>query len=113
MTRDRRLRRMVVALIASALLNGILLVLDGIAGGQRYPEPILSKVVGIMFSVPGAVSEAVVPAGHDAAHILGAIAVTMVSSVIFYGVVVWVILTIWARARGQGSNQEGSALISK
>jgi hypothetical protein len=54
-----------------------------------------------------------VPVGHDAAHFLGGMAVSIVTSIIFYGVIAWIILAVWARAHREGPDQSGSLPISR
>jgi hypothetical protein len=108
MTKNPQLRRIVIALLTSAALNGILLVLDSSTDPQRRSQSVSFRIVEILFAPSGTFAEWLVPAGHDAAHILGAMVVSIVSSVIFYGVLVWAILTIWARAHREGSNQSGA-----
>jgi len=106
MTKHPQLRRILVALIISGLLNGILLLLDIFTGS------VLSKTAEILLSPGGAVTKRLVPVGHDTAHFLLAIAVSIASSVIFYMLVAWIILTTWARARHHGPGESGSISIS-
>jgi hypothetical protein len=105
MTKNPQFRRIVFALLTSATLNGILLVLDSFTGPQRRSQSLPFRIVEILFAPSGTFAEWIVPAGHDAAHI--------VSSIIFYGVLAWGVLTIWARAHREGSNQGGSLSIPK
>src|SRR5579864_7299091 len=113
MTKNKQLRRLFLALMVSGAINVIGIILDSSTNSRRYPPSIPSRIVEIIFSPAGAFAEWVVPAGHDAAHILGAAAVSIVSSLIFYAIVSWVILTIWARARREGSDQDGSLSIPR
>jgi hypothetical protein len=113
MTKNPQIRRIVIALLTSAALNGILLVLDSFTDTQRRSQSLAFRIVEILYAPSGTFAEWLVPAGHDAAHILGAIVVSIVSSFTFYAIFIWVILTIWARAHRQGSNQSGSLLIPK
>ena len=99
MTKNPQLRRVVIALIVSVALNGILLILDSFTGSQRRSPSLPLRIVEIFFSPSGALTEWLVPAGHDASHILGAILVSIVSSIILYAGIAWIILTTWARAR--------------
>ena len=113
MTKNPQIRRIFIALLTSGALNGILLVLDSFTDPQRRSRSLPFRIVEILFAPSGTFAEWLVPAGHDAAHIFSAIVVSIVSSVIFYGVLAWVILTIWARAHREASNQTGSLSIPK
>jgi hypothetical protein len=113
MTKNPQARRIVIALLTSATLNGILLVLDSFADPRRRSQSVPSKVVEILFAPSGSFVEWLVPSGHDAPHILGAIVVSIVSSIVFYGILAWIFLTIWARAHRVDSNHRGSLSITK
>ena len=99
MTKNPQLRRVVIALIVSVTLNGILLILDSFTGSKPGSLSLPVRIVEIFFSPSGALTEWLVPAGHDASHILGAILVSIVSSIIFHAGLAWIILATWARAR--------------
>ena len=113
MTKNPQIRRIVIALLTSTAFNGILLVLDSFTDPRRSSKSLPFKIVETLFAPSGTFAEWLVPAGHDAAHILGAIVVSILSSIIFYGVLAWAILTIWARAHREGPSHNGSLLIPK
>jgi hypothetical protein len=113
MTKNPRIRRILIALAISIALNGILLVFDSFGDPRNPSSSLVSRIVGIMFSLPGAFAEWLVPPGHDAEHILGGIAVSIASSLIFYGFVAWAVLAIWARAHRESSGESGPLSILK
>src|SRR6267154_917623 len=84
MTKNPQIRRIVIALLTSTAFNGILLVLDSFTDPRRSSKSLPFKIVETLFAPSGTFAEWLVPAGHDAAHILGAIVVSILSSIIFY-----------------------------
>jgi hypothetical protein len=111
MTKNPQLRRILVALLISLALNGVLLISGPLM--ERHPALALARLLDLLGRPAAAFPEWLVPAGHDAVHILGSIAVSALSSVVFYGALAWVMLTTWARAHRKGSNQSGSLSIPR
>jgi|HubBroStandDraft_6_1064221.scaffolds.fasta_scaffold546692_2 hypothetical protein len=111
MTKSLPVRRILAALLISIALNGLLLVLGPLT--EHHPVSVIARVLDLLGRPAAAFTEWLVPAGHDASHILGAIVVSILSSTIFYAVVAWIILKILTRAHQEGSDQSGSLSTPK
>jgi hypothetical protein len=109
MTKNPQLRRILVALLISVALNVVLIASGPLA--EHHPVSVTSRVLDLLGKPAAAFTQWLVPAGHDAVHVLGAIAVSAVSSVAFYGVLAWVVLTAWAW-RGTRRNGDKSLSVS-
>lgn len=109
MSRNVGIRRIFAALLISVALNGVLIAVG--PWTEQHGTSAMARVTDLLGRPSAAFTEWVVPGGHDAVHILGAIAVSFMSSVIFYGVLAWAVLTAWAW-RGARRNDDKSLSIS-
>jgi hypothetical protein len=94
MTWNPQLRRILVALLISVTLHGVLLAISALV--QHHPAPAMTWLLDLLDRPSSFFVEQLVPAGHDAVHILAAMAVSIASSVIFYAILTWITLAIWA-----------------
>ena len=101
MTKNPQLRRIWIALLISVALNSAVVILGAFT--EHHSGSALTQILDLLSVPGGALAELLIPAGHDAAQILGAIAVSLISSVVFYGALVWIVLMAWA-SRGTGGN---------
>ena len=103
MTKNPKLRRILLALLISIVLNGVLISSGPLT--EHHPASAIARALDLLSRPAGAFTEWLVPAGHDAVHILGAVAVSAMSSIVFYALLAWVLLA--ARAR-QGKRRTDS-----
>jgi hypothetical protein len=109
MTQNLRVRRVRIALIFSAVLNGIFIVLDASGSADQYSDSRAARALEVLWKPSGKIAEWLAPAGHDAAHFLGGALIAIVSAVLFYALVVWLLLEIWARLNRQSSEESSDS----
>jgi hypothetical protein len=97
MTRNPQLRRILVALLISVAIHSVVLSIGPLA--EHHPVSAITSLLDLFDKPSATFVKWVVPAGHDAVHIVGALTVSLVSSVVFYGILTWVMLTAWAQRR--------------
>jgi hypothetical protein len=87
---------MAIALVASILLNCVLIAAPFLTDPVRFPSSRMGKIVDAFGRPGGAFTEWLLP-GHDARQVL----LTIASSVAFYAVLAWVTLSLptWWRSR--------------
>jgi membrane protein CcdC involved in cytochrome C biogenesis len=93
--------RTAAALVISVAVNLTLLVLGRFA--ESRPASTAAWIADSLCWPSGALVQWIVPTGHDAAHMIGAFVVGLVSSVVFYAVLAWGILAVLARLRRRHS----------
>jgi hypothetical protein len=89
-----QLRRILAALLISIALNGVVIIAGPLT--ERRPPSAIAHVLDLFGKPAAAFTEWLVPTGHDAVHVLGAIAVSFLSSIAVYGVLAWITLAAWA-----------------
>jgi hypothetical protein len=101
MTNKRQVRRMLVAGTLSIMLNGILIFLITSVEPEQHRSSIIVKITDALGSPGTGLANWLVPSGHDVAHFLGGAAVAVTSSILFYALLIWVILSLpsWWRDR--------------
>jgi hypothetical protein len=96
MRKNQQLRHMAIALGASIVLNSLLIAIAFLTDPARFPSSRMGKIVDTLGRPGGAFTEWLLP-GHDAPQV----ALIVVSSVVFYAVLIWVIVSLptWWRHR--------------
>jgi hypothetical protein len=93
---NRKLHRIAIALIMSIALNSILMAIPFFVAPETFQSLAIGKIVNALGRPGGAFTEWLLP-GHD----LPQVALLIVSSVLFYAVLAWLVLTlIFWRSRG-------------
>jgi hypothetical protein len=90
----RQFQRIVAALVVSIALNLIWIALDSSIDPRRYPPSIISRIVEVLGSPAAAFTEWFAP-GHTGKQIV----VLLISSIVFYAALSWVVLAVWAWLR--------------
>jgi hypothetical protein len=104
MKSTRRYRNLLTALAVSVALNFILGIVASVAYGensQRFPR--LARLFDFLAAPSNAIADRLAPSGHEAAHFIGAAIVAIVSSILFYA------LLVWSRVHRQLLKQSGSS----
>jgi hypothetical protein len=98
---ENQRRRVRIGLLTSLILNGILIVLALTVVNRQDRSSSLVRLLDFLSGPSNAVAEVVAPRGHDAAHFVGGAIVSVVLSILLYGVVVWFLLSlpVWWRDR--------------
>lgn len=96
MSRNPQSRRIFAALGVSCAINVVWFTLDALAGPTTYHPSRLSKIAGALGYPGGTIADWLAPRGHDAAYFIGGALIAVASSLLFYAVLAWVILTILA-----------------
>ena len=94
--------RIFVALGASAVINVTWLLLDGLTGQAQQPNPRLVWIVDKLGAPGATMADWLAPSGHSMGTILGGVLIAIVSSVVFYASVVWMVLSVpawWREVR--------------
>lgn len=90
----RRISAGALALTVGATLTTTLMLVDIVSGGIRVLEYLL---------FPGELATRLVPAGHDAGHLLMAIAASFAACALFYTVAAWMLIVLWRSANSRRS----------
>lgn len=99
-------RRVLVACVTSVVLNGAVLGLGASIDSDQHPAPLTSKILDVLGAPGSAAGYWPAPTGHGAAHFVGGALIEVLSSIIFYAALAWVVLSLplWLRQRlGEGS----------
>jgi len=94
MTGNRQIRRVVIALTASVVLNGVLIAVPFFADPLRFPLSTVGRIAALLGGPAGAFAQWFLP-GHGGAQVLLLIA----SSLLLYAAVAWMALTAWVWLR--------------
>ena len=91
---NRTLRRTAVALIMSIVLNSILMGIPFFVAPEKFQSSAIGKIVNALGRPGGAFTELLLP-GHDLPQVI----LLIISSVLFYTVLAWLMLTLifWRR----------------
>lgn len=95
------MRRVLLALAYSAILNGILFAV-ALAAALRYPSSMVMRFVTLLLNPPTQLAEKIVPPGHDLWYVASGFVVSMSLSILLYAVPAWVLMTVLAWSRHSG-----------
>jgi hypothetical protein len=100
MKKDRRLRRLFVALGISGAINIVWLTLDALTDSTSYQPTRLSKIAGALGYPGGRVANWLTPPGHEATYFVVGALISIVSSLLFYATLAWIVLglPVWLRS---------------
>jgi hypothetical protein len=98
---NQRRWRVKAALITSLAINGVLVLIGLSINPRQYPASRFASFLAALTAPSTALAEWIAPHGHDAPHFAGAAVIAIVSSVLFYAIFVWFLLSlpIWWRQR--------------
>jgi hypothetical protein len=101
MAQSAQYRRVRIAVLISIALNTVLFVLASIIDARGGSFPRTERILDVLGEPSKAITEWIVPTGHDAAYFLGGALVSILSSIVFYAVLTWVTLSLpaWWRSR--------------
>jgi hypothetical protein len=94
--------RIRIALIISGILNGFLVAASlSINPRGQDPTPMADRIIGVLTAPSTAFSEWIAPPGHGGFHFVIALIAAIISSILFYAVLAWVVLSLpaWWRHR--------------
>jgi hypothetical protein len=93
-------RRALLALLISGIVSLALIFVGGaLTDSSTHPHPAIGKALDV-WGWPGeAIASALVPPGHDIAHIGAMVLVGFVSLTIFYAAIFMALIEGWARLR--------------
>ena len=96
---DPRLRRVVIALVISAVAVVALVALVTALDASKHPT--LVSTIDAIFAPGYSVAKMLISPGHDFGYLVGVPLVALAFSVVFYGILVWTILSLpdWWRNR--------------
>jgi membrane-associated phospholipid phosphatase len=95
-------RRIFIALGVSGVVNVTWLVLDGLIAHAQQPDPKVMWIVDKLGTPGGAIANSLAPSGHTVGTALAFVLIAVLSSILFYASVVWIILSIpawWREVR--------------
>lgn len=99
MSTNPRLRRIFAAFGIACAINVVWVTLEALIDPTAYQPSRLSRIAGVLGYPGGTIEDWLAQSGHDAAHLVGGALVTLLSSLIFYAALVWVILSLMAWLR--------------
>lgn len=100
MSKNPRLRRIFAAFGIACAINVVWVTLEALIDPMAYQPSRLSRIAGVLGYPGGTIEDWLARSGHDAYFVGGAL-VTLLSSLIFYAALVWVILSLMAWLRGR------------
>jgi len=98
----QRFRRITIAFLISIALNSLLFAMSlSINPAKPVPPSGVGRIVDALSAPSSAFAEWVAPRGHGGAHFVIALIAAVVSSVVFYAALAWVVLSlpVWWRHR--------------
>lgn len=98
----RQFWRVAIALLISIALNGFLFAVSlSINPREQVPTSRVERIVDALSTPSSAFAEWVAPQGHGGTHFVVALMAAIISSLVFYAALAWVVLSlpVWWRHR--------------
>jgi hypothetical protein len=96
MKKNSQIGRVLIALGVSAALNIVWLVADGLIDWQKEAPSKAARVVEAFGKVGGTFGGWFAPSGHTVGTFLVGSLLVVVSSILFYAAVVWILLSLFS-----------------
>jgi hypothetical protein len=109
MTKTPRIRRLVLALVISGVVNIVWLGLDVFTANRTYGLTIYRRIE-LALGTPGAVFATwIAPSGHEMGPVLIGVLIAIIFSLFFYATVAWLALSVLAWLRSKVVTESASA----
>lgn len=89
-----RLRRVVIAFVISLVGNVSLFILAARNDPVAHPRSVIGEIVDVVFEPGEAFASAFISPGHDFAQLVGIPLLAFAFSIVFYGFLAWIVLSV-------------------